>query len=392
MVIEEEIRPLFSRRLSRAQLIAVDVGFALLYTLALAGLSSSAEGTDFGYGARLAGAAAIALPLAVRRLWPLPVFGVVLAATIGALAAGLLREPLISSALALYIVAVREPRRRWEPVFAIGVTSALIIVCSSGVGTRDWWAADFGVLVVGAAVLGSAWTVGRAVRERRAYAERTRAQIAGQAAAEERLRIARELHDVVAHSMGVIAVKAGVANHVIESRPQEARDALRVIESASRSAMVELRQMLGVLRHAAEPGEDDPLAPTPGLAGIPGLAERARLAGVGVELDLASPGGLPGGVELAAYRIIQEALTNVVKHAAPTRCRVRLTDDGRALRIEVADEGPGRRVLPPGPGGHGMLGMRERVAVHGGELNAGPLPGGGFRVAATLPYRSEGDT
>ncbi|HEY1179816.1 MAG TPA: sensor histidine kinase [Phytomonospora sp.] len=386
MVIEEEIRPLFSRRLSRAQLIAADVGFALLYTLALAGISSSAEGTDFGYGARLAAAAAIVLPLAVRRLWPLPVFGLVLAATIGALAAGILREPLIASALALYIVAVREPRRRWEPVFAIGVTSALIIVCSSGVGTRDWWAADFGVLVVGAAVLGSAWTVGRAVRERRAYAARTRAQIAGQAAAEERLRIARELHDVVAHSMGVIAVKAGVANHVIESRPQEARDALRVIESASRSAMVELRQMLGVLRFA---GDDDPLAPTPGLAGIPALAERTRLAGVGVELDLGAVGPLPGGVELAAFRIVQEALTNVVKHAAPTRCRVRLVDDGRALSIEVLDEGPGRRVLPAGPGGHGMLGMRERAAVHGGEFSAGPVSGGGFRVAATLPYGRE---
>ncbi|MEV0645001.1 sensor histidine kinase [Phytomonospora sp. NPDC050363] len=390
MAIEEDIRPLFSRRLTAAQLIGADAALAVLYTFALAGIGTSAEGTSFDYRARLAAAAAIVMPLAVRRLWPIPVFGVVMCATIVALAAGILREPLIAASLALYIVAVRERRRRWEPVFAIGVTSALIIVCSSGVGSRDWWSADFTVLLIGAAVLGASWTVGRAVRERRLYAARAGEQIAGKAAAEERLRIARELHDVVAHSMGVIAVKAGVANHVIETNPHEARDALQVIEAASRAGLVELRQMLSLLR--SEDQGEDPRAPSPGLKAVPALVHHARAAGVQVVTDTSSVGELPEGVELAAYRIIQEALTNVVKHAAPADCLLRLTDDGRVLTVEITDSGPGRRLLPPGPGGHGMLGMRERVAVYGGEFTAGRMQGGGFRVAATLPYRTEGDT
>ena len=386
MAAADPVEPVLNRGPAGRRLIAIDSVAAVAYALVLTGVVAVAEGDHVD--ARIALAAAIALPLAVRRIWPWPVFATVLTATVAAIALGVVRDPFLAAGLALYPIAVEGTRRRREPLLAVGIACGLVILCSIAVGSRTWWLADYGVLVLGAAVLGAAWTAGRAVRERRAYAARTVAQIADRAVADERLRIARELHDVVAHSMGVIAVKAGVANHVVEARPQEAREALRVIEATSRSAMVELRYMLGVLR--AE-GEDDPRAPAPDLSGLPDLVERARLAGVPVELKVSTVDALPEGVGLAAYRIVQEALTNVVKHAAPARCGVRIDDDGRRVRIEVTDDGPGRRVPPTSPGGHGMLGMRERVAVYGGEFSAGPLPGGGFRVLATLPYAGPDD-
>ena len=239
-----------------------------------------------------------------------------------------------------------------------------------------------GDILFGVAALGGAWTMGQAVRERRAYAARAAERLARESVTEERLRIARELHDVVAHSVGLIAVKAGVANHVMRTRPQEAHDALRVIETVSRGALVEMRHLLGVLR--TDPAD---LVPVSGVEGLPELAERATLAGVTVDLDVRGAAGLPQGVGLSVYRIVQEALTNVVKHAAPARCRVDVEADGRQVRIEVADDGPGRRTLPAHAEGHGLIGMRERVMMYGGVFEAGPRPGMGFRVFACLPYQ-----
>ncbi|MFF3113439.1 sensor histidine kinase [Kitasatospora sp. NPDC057904] len=246
-----------------------------------------------------------------------------------------------------------------------------------------------------------------------------------EAVTEERLRIARELHDIVAHHVGVIAVKAGVANHLLATRPEGAGEALRVpegagealrvIETASRSALAEMRQMLGVLRAGgSEPEADgvDGLRPAPGLAALPELVAGATAAGLTAELRTEGTAGLPQGVQSSAYRVVQEALTNVLKHAGPTRCRVELVADGRELRIEVTDEGgaggrgvrrPGRHGGYPtrhGPAGavgavghgsghsHGLIGMRERVELFGGRFQAGPLSGGGFAVRAELPYRT----
>jgi signal transduction histidine kinase len=197
--------------------------------------------------------------------------------------------------------------------------------------------------------------------------------------AEERLRIARELHDIVAHSMGLIAVKAGIGNHVAEARPAEAREALRVIEATSRSSLTEMRHLLGVLRSEV----DSPaLAPAPDPAGIPALVERARTAGVTVSLILDGTDDLAEGLGLSVYRIVQEALTNVVRHAAPTRCAITVAVAEETVRVEVTNDGP--RVAR-GPGGHGLIGMRERVAVYGGTFEAGPRPEGGWRVVAVLP-------
>jgi signal transduction histidine kinase len=271
--------------------------------------------------------------------------------------------------LALYTVVLTRPRR-----FATLATAG-VAVAAAGLGGWAWWYA-FGVpLAVGAL----AW--GRLVNDRRDQAFAGERQREHQLVVDERLRIARELHDVVTHGMGLIAVKAGIANHLAETRPEEARDALRIIEATSRESLTELRRLLGVLR------EDADLAPAPTLDALPELVERASMAGVEVEAVVAERRDLPPPVELAAYRIVQEALTNVVKHAAPARCRVSVRVTAGVVAIEVADDGTRDSGGRPG---HGLVGMRERVALYDGEFAAGPAPSGGFTVTATLRYQPGG--
>ncbi|MGW5682660.1 sensor histidine kinase [Nonomuraea sp. NPDC003754] len=363
----------FTRRLTRGQLIALDC--AAGWVVALAAMTSAASAPVPAWVAIVL-ALGLGLPLGVRRRWPVGVFVVVFAV---APAAGLVLgvgAACVAPAYALYTVALSCAKR--APTTAIAVVTGVAVLMLTVAGAPADWSRAAGDVVLGIAALGGSWTVGRAVRERREYAARAAERLV----TEERLRIARELHDVVAHSMGLIAVKAGVANHVLRSRPEEAHDALRVIETASRDALVEMRHLLGVLR--TEPPE---LRPVPELDE---LAERARLAGVRVELAASGLDGLPGGVRLAVHRIVQEALTNVVKHAGPARCTVTVAADGGRARVEVTDDGPGhgaatRNGRRDGEG-HGLVGMRERVAMYGGAFSAGPRPEGGFRVAATLPY------
>ncbi|MFI6601186.1 sensor histidine kinase [Nonomuraea sp. NPDC050536] len=370
---------LFARRLTRGQLVALDCLAAWVFAL---GFMASASG---GPGwARLSIPLALGIPLALRRLWPVPVFALVLAVAVVGTVLGVVEAAYLSPAYALYLVALVERRGGRVPTVAAALATVLAAMLLVLAGSPTGWTRSVGYLITGVAALGAAWTVGRAVRERRGYAAREAERLAERAVTEERLRIARELHDVVAHSVGVIAVKAGVANHVLHTRPEEAYEALRVIETASRGALTEMRQLLGVLRSGDGPG----LRPAPGLDGLTALAEQARLAGVDVDLVLDLGGGaVPEGVGLSVYRIVQEALTNVVKHAAPARCRVSVRADGREVRIEATDDGPGHRTLPAAGSGHGLIGMRERVMMYGGAFEAGPLPGRGFRVFARLPYQ-----
>ncbi|WP_432927540.1 sensor histidine kinase [Microbispora sp. CA-135349] len=383
---DPDVRPLFPRPLRPRELVALDALAGLGYAFVLV-LNSP----DAHHPAGWAAIAAMTLPLAVRRRWPLPVFCVVSAASVAAVALGVVREPLAAAAYALYPVALTTRRRRWEPTAAIGALTAgaLLLAAFGGVTAVAEVRRIMETVVLGSLALGGAWTIGRAVRERRAYAARQAEQAAERAVTEERLRIAREMHDVVSHTLSLIGVKAGVAAHVADRRPEEALEALRVIETTSRQALTEMRHMLGVLREA--PGAaPDALSPAPGLAALPDLAERAAAAGVRVDLDVRVTGGLPEALELAVHRIVQEAVTNVVRHAAPAACRVSVHDEGGQLRIEVTDDGPGRRTLPAGAPGHGLIGMRERVRAYGGVFTAGPLPGGGFRVLARLPLKGEG--
>jgi signal transduction histidine kinase len=328
------------------------------------------------------------LPLALRRRFPVPVLAWALAT---GLAFASLRLNLVSLGLAVlvyvYTVASRCPRRVSLAGLAatVAMLLAVFLVRPRAIGDR-------GTLVIDCLIVAAAWWLGdgtrrrqdaiRTARERAAELERAREELARRAVVEERLRIARELHDVVAHSMSIIAVQSGVGAHVLDSQPEEARRALTAIEVTSRQALTEMRRLLGVLRQEAEPSGS--LAPVPGLAEVDALAAEVARAGARVEVRIeGTRPELPLGLDLSAYRIVQEALTNVVRHAGPATARVRIRYAPDSVDVEVVDDGRGG---DPRPGdGHGIAGMRERASLYGGTLHAGPQAGGGFRVAARLP-------
>jgi signal transduction histidine kinase len=237
---------------------------------------------------------------------------------------------------------------------------------------------------------GGAWSVGRIVAGHRQQAEylsdqaealqRAEPERRAAAAAEERARIARELHDIVSHSISVIAVQTQAVRRRLGPEQERERDDLRAVETTARQAMVEMRRLFGVLRSN---GEDPPLAPQPGLDQLQRLVDRSRTAGLEVELrETGERMHLPPGVDLAAYRIIQESLTNVLKHSAAAAVRVTVAYDDHAIDLRVEDTGAGGQ---PSGAGQGLIGMRERVSLYGGSFAAGPREGGGFAVRATLP-------
>ncbi|WP_329018218.1 sensor histidine kinase [Streptomyces sp. NBC_00690] len=336
-------------------------------------------------------------PLAVRRLWPLPVLAVVVGATTAATLLDITRDPYLATALAACAVASVEPVRRASAglVGALVVSAAAVVIGEAVITPAGPWSEAIGTAAFVWLVVGAAWAAGRVARARGARAVQRDRRLLEDALAEERLRIARELHDIVSHSLSVIVVKAAVANHVAEERPQETRDAVRAIERTGREALTEMRRALGVLRsgsaahHRREPGPAQ-TDPPPGLADLPDLVHRAEQAGVRIELRTPPTADLDQGTELTVYRIVQEALTNVVRHAgAGTHCQVTIAVDARGeVTIEVVDDGAGNTTSSGSAelqGGHGLLGMRERVTVHGGTLTIGPRPDGGFALLARLP-------
>ena len=220
-------------------------------------------------------------------------------------------------------------------------------------------------------------------RERRAQlAERERDLAAREAVVEERARIARELHDVIAHNVSMVVVQAGAERRVLGEESESTREVLATIEQIGRGALTEMRRLVGMLR--AE--RDEPLAPQPGLDDLPRLVTQVREAGLPVELHVEGDRrSLPVGIELSAYRIVQEALTNALKHAGDAHAAVHVRYSADALEVEVTDDGPGNGANGAGSGGHGLVGMRERVALYGGRFEAGHDPSGGFVVRATLP-------
>ena len=233
------------------------------------------------------------------------------------------------------------------------------------------------------------WLCGAYVSELRGHAARSRREQeleTGRAVAEEQARVGRELHDVIAHTLSVIVIQAGAAEDVFGTRPQAARQALGSIGSAGRQALAELRRVLQAVRPQA--GEQEGWAPQPGLSGLDGLLAQVRATGLTVTARIdGAPAGLPAGLDLSAYRIVQEALTNTLKHARADNAEVTLCYGPAGLVLEVTDDGqaaaPAGR---PGPaGGRGLIGIRERAALHGGTCAAGPRPGGGFGVRVSLP-------
>jgi signal transduction histidine kinase len=230
-----------------------------------------------------------------------------------------------------------------------------------------------------------AWLTGNSIRQAQAKSDLVRAQAAAQSAMAERLRIARELHDIVAHSIGVIAIQAGSGRSVCDASPAEARDALAAIEATSRETLAGLRRMVTGLRRAESgpEAEQAPLGPAPGLADLDRLTAMTGDAGVRVDVDWhGSRQPLPPDIDLSAFRIIQEAVTNVVRHAGTDRCLVSIDQQDGQLSIEVTDSGRGGAAAGTG---YGITGMRERAALLDGDFSAGPRPDGGFRVTARLP-------
>ena len=232
--------------------------------------------------------------------------------------------------------------------------------------------------------LGSKFREADEAKERAARAEREREERAKSAVTEERARIARELHDVVGHSVSVMTVQASAVRRLLRPDQQREREALMIVEQTGREALAEMRRMVGVLRR---PEEAPALAPQPSLEHLEGLVAQAREAGLPVELRIeGEPVQLPAGVDLTAYRLVQEGLTNAMKHAHAERTQVVVRYGDKDIEVSVTDDGQGRG--DGTSGGHGLVGMRERVSVYGGELEAGPRPGGGYRLRARLPVVS----
>ena len=373
----------------------------------------------------LLGVALTTAPLAFRRTYPITAFCVILAAIIATSGNTHTTITFASVIFAAYCAATYSPFRR---LALLGVLVAAIVVTAAYPDTSPPVPARFGAVLV----LLPAVAVGNAIRtwRRRAGESAERLRLAQQeheaetrrAVQEERARIASEMHDVVTHNVSVMVVQAGAARRVLDSSPGEAKEALLAVEASGRTAMTELRHLLGLLAPSgeAEPGPADvaapggtpgapipveagdaALTPQPGVARIPALLARVCEIGMPVELAVdalaGTPPAVPPGIDLAAFRVVQEALTNVMKHAGPVRTTVRLQYRPRDLLITVSDDGPPPDSAPaaagPGTGeaagpvsdGRGLIGLRERIAVYGGELDAGPRPGGGWRLAARIP-------
>lgn len=338
-----------------------------------------------------------ALALVRRRRNPLAVLAATGALTVVELVLVDPPAPVVMSAvIALYTVAARTDR---PTTWRVGLlTMSALTAAAMLFGSPPWYSQEnLGVF----AWTGMAAAAGDAVRSRRAFvdaireraerAERTREEEARRRVAEERLRIARDLHDVVAHHIALVNVQAGVAAHVMDKRPDQAKQALAHVREASRSALNELRATVGLLRQSGDP--EAPTEPAPGLAVLGQLVETVRQAGLPVEVACTTGDDppLPSAVDLAAYRVIQEALTNVRKHAGPgAKAEVSVVRVGATAEVMVLDNGRGTSGGggQPAGGGHGLLGMRERVTALGGTLTAGPRYGGGFRVHAILPLKA----
>ncbi|MEU1629115.1 histidine kinase [Streptomyces sp. NPDC020096] len=389
-----------SRHWARAHPLVLDVGLAavvlgLILVSAVAGPPAHQYRPD---PANVTLAVLACAALVVRRRIPRSVLAITCAAAVlGFVADQTSRSApvTVTVVVALFTVASRTDRPTTWRVGA--ATCAALTAVSMCYGPAPWYSQEHlavfawtGMAAAGGDAVRSRRAFVAAIQERAVRAERTREEEARRRVAEERMRIARELHDVVAHHIALVNVQAGVAAHVMDSRPDQAKKALAHVREASRSALDELRATVGLLRQAGDP--EAPMEPAPCLADLDRLIEGFARTGLRAEVvtegmsDGAEP--LPATVDLTAYRVIQESLTNVHKHAgAGARVQVWIAREGTGVEITVLDDGAGGPVAADGEhgGGHGLMGMRERAAALGGRFEAGPRPEGGFRVFVRLP-------
>jgi signal transduction histidine kinase len=336
-------------------------------------------------------APAASLPLAVRRRWPRTVFAVVLTASVAFGILGSDISTVTGASYALYTVAVQADGT-WSWLALVAAEAG--VATSFGLTARSTSNPVNGAFT--ALIQLTIWIVGDSVRRHRGYTARLREQSLRQALADQRLQIARDLHDVIAHALSVIAVQAGVGSHLIATRPKQAASSLDAIQATAREALSETRYLLGALRGTdQDPASQDPasLAPVPRIGDLSALIDQLTEAGLPVTLRVEGPHRmLPASVEHSVYRIVQEALTNVIKHArqpATAAVVIRFHDDGD-VTVEVADDGrdPPKMGQPETGSGYGLAGMRERIGLLGGELHAGPRADGGYLVTARLPAQA----
>lgn len=393
--LSAEARQLFDRA-RRVNPHAVDAALALAFTAAALATVASRIGDNTDVYRRddalgIALLLAQTLPIAARSVSPLAALTVSAVAVSLHVAIGYEGVPAgtFAAFVILYSVASMTDVRR--AIIGAVMTAAAITVYF----TTERGDPSIAQAITTFATYGAGWGIGVYVRSRREYAdvledraallEREREVREREAVASERSRIARELHDMVGHALNLIVIQAGGAQRVFDTKPELARDSLASIESTGRQALTEMERMLGILRG---PDGDADLSPQPGLSGIEELARHVTDAGLPVEVTTeGTPVALPSSIDLSAYRIVQEALTNALKHAGPASARVVIRYVADALELEISDDGRG--MAGPGDrddhGGRGLIGMRERVALFGGELSAGPRREGGYRVHARLP-------
>lgn len=331
------------------------------------------------------------VPLVWRRRAPVSVLAVTMAALFALSALGYFRSfASLGPLLALFTVAAYSDRRT---SIRAGIASTVLVLLIVIMGKE---AVEPDAIISEFLIVGAVWFIGDGFRiqrsqmvqleDRATRLEREREVVAQRAVAEERRVIARELHDVVAHNVSVVVAQAGAAQRIFATQPEEVYGTLGAIEQAGREALVEMRRLMGLLRTRSDP--DEGLAPQPGLGHLDLLVVQVREAGLPVELRIeGDPRALPAGLDLSAFRIVQEALTNVMKHAGPARAGVVVRYEPSRLVLTVVDDGlgPDPRIQARPRPRYGHLGMRERVALFGGELHLGPRPGGGFQVVAALP-------
>ncbi|WP_117214382.1 sensor histidine kinase [Allorhizocola rhizosphaerae] len=342
-------------------------------------------------GALLAGSG---LVLVLRRRFPGTVLAVVGAASMAYYLGGYPDGPTwLALFVAAYTFTAYGDGPRTVRVALVGMHVVIVVWLLTAdfgnPGELGWLMFRIGTTVM-AITLGESVRMRRVLavqaQERAERAERTREEEARRRVDAERLRIAREVHDTVAHAIAIINVQAGVTAHVLDKRPEQARATLRTIEQTSARALRELRATLGVLTDVS----DDHRSPTPGLEQLDELVGRAEAAGLEVSVEMPErPGELPSALDSAAYRILQESITNVIRHAGPSRVTIALRVSGDDLRIAITDDGKGAPPAADCGGGRGIAGMRERCELLGGWLSAGPRPGGGFEVRALLPLRPD---
>jgi signal transduction histidine kinase len=340
---------------------------------------------DGRFGAPVTGGLVVLLigGMLLRSRLPLAAFCVVTAVTVAGLILEAANDPFIAAAWTLYPVAVVRATPRSLSVVKMSIGTFVLALAL--LGTADGQGGALRNIMLSLLALTGAWLLGGTTRRAVLEAEHATRAERQAAVVAERLRVAREVHDVVSHSLGTIAVTAGVAARVGAGNPDHLRDRLVQIEATGRQALDELRATLGAVR-VGEEGAGR--RPQPGTGDLPALAEHARTGGVAVRMTVTGADALPPGIGLAVYRIVQEGLTNAVRHAPGARCAVTVRGLGGEVQVTVTDDGKGTR-LSDEPG-HGLIGLRERVELLGGRLTAGPGPQGGFELRASIPAAAHG--